>query len=273
MEDAECVEFLQWALPRLRLRWRGFRRVRRQVCRRLAARLQELGLTDLAAYRSYLDSHPGEWAALGLLSRATISRFYRDRHLFEALEEDVLPTLARAAAGEGRKTLRAWSAGCASGEEPYSLAIAWRFGVAPSFPSLELRILATDVDEAVLERARRARYEAATVREVPPERLREAFTEEDGAFSLRPELIRDVSFARHDLRAGTPGGFFDLVLCRNLAFTYYEEALQREVCDALAVCLRIGGALVVGAHEALPAAAGSFEPWSRGIYRRVRRDA
>lgn len=273
MDDAKCVEFLQWALPQLRLRWRGFRRVRRQVCRRLAARLRELGLTDLAAYRSYLASHPGEWAALDLLSRVTISRFYRDRHLFQALEEDVLPTLARAAADEGRETLHAWSAGCASGEEPYSLAIAWRFGVAPKFPSLELRILATDVDEAVLERARRARYEAGSVREVPPERLRQAFTEEDGALSLRPELIGAVSFTRHDLRAGAPGGPFDLVLCRNLAFTYYEEDLQRQVCDVFAACLRSGGALVLGAHETLPRAAGSFEPWSRGIYRRVQRDA
>jgi chemotaxis protein methyltransferase CheR len=77
--DAECVDFLQWALPRLGLRWQGFRKVRRQVCRRVARRIAELGLADADAYRLYLERNPQEWDALAELCRVTISRFWRDR--------------------------------------------------------------------------------------------------------------------------------------------------------------------------------------------------
>src|SRR5438477_9810042 len=128
----DCVEFLQWALPRLRMRWDGFRKVRRQVCRRIERRSRELGLTDLAAYRDYLERRPDEWARLDALCRVTISRFYRDRETFAALEQEVLPALAR-----GGAEIEVWSAGCASGEEPYTLALLWKLELA----RLSLRIL------------------------------------------------------------------------------------------------------------------------------------
>ena len=90
MKHDDCVGFLQWALPRLRLRWPGFRRVRRQVCQRLGRRLRELGLGELQAYQLYLGNHPTEWQVLDGLCRITISRFYRDRTIFVALEREVL---------------------------------------------------------------------------------------------------------------------------------------------------------------------------------------
>jgi chemotaxis protein methyltransferase CheR len=136
MSDAECVAFLQWALPRLNLRWQGFRKVRRQVCRRISRRLAELGLADAAAYRAYLEAQPQEWAVLGGLCRVTISRFWRDQAVFEVLCDTVLPALGA--------PVSAWSAGCASGEEPYSLVLAAdQAGIA-------IRILGTDVDPPCL---------------------------------------------------------------------------------------------------------------------------
>jgi chemotaxis protein methyltransferase CheR len=81
MTDAECVAFLQWALPQLRLRWHGFRRVRRQVCRRVSRRIAELGLKEADAYRAYLEGNLHEWNVLAGLCRITISRFWRDREL------------------------------------------------------------------------------------------------------------------------------------------------------------------------------------------------
>jgi len=95
--DRYCVTFLQWALPQLRMRWRGFRRVRRQVCRRLAKRLADLGLPDLAAYRAFLLVHPEEWKRVDAACRITISRLYRDRSVFDVLAQEVLPELAAAA--------------------------------------------------------------------------------------------------------------------------------------------------------------------------------
>ncbi len=242
MSDAGCVAFLQWALPRLRLRWPGFRRVRRQVCRRVAGRVRELGLPDLASYRTFLESQPAEWEVLDRLCRVTISRFYRDRAVWEALAREVLPALG--------PEPRAWSAGCASGEEAYTLALLW-----------ELRIVATDVDEAVLRRARAGVYAAGSLKKLPPELRDRGFLPEGVRWKIRPEIAACVSFLRHDVRAGAPDGPFDLVLCRNLAFTYFDEELQCDVAATLASALRPGGALVVGAHERLPDGATGFEPW------------
>ena len=189
--------------------------------------------------------------------------------MFASLERDVLLALARAAAGEGR-SLAAWSAGCASGEEPYTLALIWSFGVAPAYPGLEMEILATDVDPVVLERAQRGCYEPGSLRDVPEDRRLRGFDVEHGLFHVRPELRRCVTLVRHDVRSGAPGGPFDLVLCRNLAFTYFDLELQADVCATLAGCLRVGGALVVGIHESLPDRAAGLVPWpgARAIYRR-----
>ena len=117
MRDADCVRFLQWALPRLRLRWAGFRKVRKQVCKRIARRLGQLELPDLAAYVSLLSRRPEEWEHLDGLCRVTISRFYRDRAVFDCLGNEVLPELAAQARARGQRALRAWSAGCASGQK------------------------------------------------------------------------------------------------------------------------------------------------------------
>lgn len=266
----DCVAFLQWALPRLGMRWAGFRKVRRQVCRRVLARAGELGLDGFDAYRERLEADPEEWRALEPLCRVTISRFLRDREVFLRLGEELLPELAAAAAARGAGRLLAWSAGCASGEEPYSLALAWRLGPgAARFPELALAVLATDVDLTLLARARRARYEASSLREMPADWRRRAFQREDGLWRLLPEHRRGVRLAAHDVRSAPPAAVFDLVLCRNLVFTYLAEAEQRSIGEHLAGLLVPGGALVVGSHETLPAglAAGGLEETSPCVHR------
>ena len=122
--DRECVAFLQWCLPRLGYRWRGFRKVRRQVCRRARRRLRALDLPDLAAYRDLLLRNPAEWSHLDVCCRITISRFYRDMAVFRTIGSTVLPALA-ARAAEEKRDVRCWAIGCASGEEVYTLRILW----------------------------------------------------------------------------------------------------------------------------------------------------
>ena len=114
MNDRECVAFLQWCLPQLGMRWGGFRKVRRQVCKRVSRRIDILGLADPDAYRLYLESHDDEWTTLGSLCRVTISRFYRDRGVFDGLRARVLPLLVEAASARGDDRVRCWCAGCAS---------------------------------------------------------------------------------------------------------------------------------------------------------------
>lgn len=255
---SDGVAFLQWALPRLGLRWRGFRRVRHQVLRRVRRRFEALGLSSFDAYRRYLGAHPAEWRRLEPLLRVTISRFYRDRGLFDALRESILPALAEAA-----HPVRVWSAGCASGEEPYSVVLA----AAHAAPAVEVEVVGTDIDPVVLERARRARYPRASTRELPEHWVREAFqprSEEE--LELDPNLRAQVHFERRDLRRDAPPpGPFDLVLCRNLAFTYFDEASQREALNTFASVMRPGGALVVGSHEPIPEDP-RFVPGRRSVY-------
>jgi chemotaxis protein methyltransferase CheR len=201
------------------------------------------------AYRLYLERNAHEWNALAGLCRVTISRFWRDRAVFESLRDLVLPALGPA--------VSAWSAGCASGEEPYSLVLA------AADARVEVHVVATDVDPGLLGRARRACYPESSLRELPADLRARAF--EDGC--LRPEYREPVDFLRHDVRDGAPGGPFDVTLCRNLVFTYYADELQLEIGRHLVRSLRPGGALAVGAHEAVPDAL-EVAPWpgARGVY-------
>jgi chemotaxis protein methyltransferase CheR len=249
----QCTALLQWALPRLGLRWRGFKRVRGQVCKRVHRRMDDLGLQRAADYRARLALDPAELALLDSLCRVTISRFWRDRAVFDRLRDDLLPALAALARARGEGALRCWSAGCASGEEPYSLSLAFRLAVLPRFPGMEIEILATDADPGVLSRARLARYPPGALRELPPGWGEAAFEPADGERRLRAGWRRGVAFRRQDLRRRMPAGPFHLVLCRNLAFTYFDEPLQRQVLRGLAARLAPGGLLVVGVHERLPA--------------------
>jgi len=270
VNDAECAAFLQWALPRLGLRWTGFRRVRGQVCKRLDRRMHALALSGAAAYKTYLAEHPTEWAALEALCPIPISRFYRDARVFDRLGEFVLPEVANRAARREPAAIRCWSAGCASGEEPYSLGLLWAHRVGPRYPQIALAIVATDVDEHLIERGRAACYARSSLRELPGEWINRAFNRQTDLYCLLEPWKACVDFYRQDIRVEQPQGPFDLVLCRNMAFTYFSEAVQRTVLARIANRLREDGFLVIGRHESLPAGA-PFLPSDRahGIYRKA----
>ncbi len=259
MPDVDCVDFLRWALPQLRLRWTGFRKVRHQVCKRIRRRVRDLDLPDLAAYRRHFAAHPDEWRALDAMCRVTISRFYRDKAVFDTLASTVLPQLARRAMSRDRPTVTVWSAGCSSGEEPYTVALLWEFMLRPDFPRCRILVLGTDGQPSLLHRAQAARYPASALRDLPVDWLR-AFERRRDEYQLQIQYRASVHFAAHDLRTGSPGGAFDLLLCRNLAFTYWDETLQLEAVRSIERALRSGGVLMVGAHEGLPPGSTSLIP-------------
>lgn len=269
MQDGECVALLQWMLPALGLRWDGFRRVRKQVCKRIARRIAELGLESVADYRSYLNAHREEWSMADSLCTVTITRFYRDKGVFAYLGSTVLPELGRHALDASRTELRAWSAGCGSGEEPYTLSLVWHFEVAHELPGLALRILGTDIDDRLLQRAHDAVYPAGCLADLPEQWRNAAFDETSTGWRLGSAYRDNVTFRRHDLRDEPPRGPFDVVLCRNLAFTYFDDATQLTTARRLRTVLNERGALVLGRHEGLPPGAPGFSAWSAGhkIYR------
>lgn len=276
MDDRAYVELLQQALPRVGLRFRGFKNVRRQVCRRIAARIAELGLHDPSAYARRLEEDPGELRVLDALCFVTISRFYRDGRIWDALRDTLLPSIVERAIAAGEPAVRAWSLGCASGEEPYTLSILWHLELASRFPSIALTIVATDRDEEVLARAARGVYEPSSVREVPIAWRARAFEAVAGgtALRVRDELRRSVSFERADARATAPDAPIHLVLCRNMAFTYWAEAEQRALCARLRERMVPRALLVLGNHEALPddPRALGFEPAAEAPHLYVRAD-
>jgi chemotaxis protein methyltransferase CheR len=265
--DAEAVEFLQWALPQLGLRWAGYRRVRGQVVKRLRRRLAALGLPDAAAYRDRLEADPAEWQVLRGRCAVTISRFYRDRGVWDALAGEVLSVAAGDAAAAGDQELRCWSLGAASGEEPYTLAIVWKLAVGPRHPGLRLRILATDVGDRVLARAQAAEYAWATLRDLPAGWIDQAFERRGHVFRLRDSFREDVELRREDVRLDLPEGTFRVILCRNLVCTYFDEALARRTLEGVVSRLSDDGFFVIGRHERLPPGA-RLQPWdaSLGIY-------
>lgn len=260
VKKTECVAFLRWALPQLHLRWEGFRRVRRQVCHRIQRRVEQLGFVDVESYRTYLATHHDEWGWLDAACRIPISRFYRNRGEFDFLSAEILPLLARRALAAGDDEIRCWSAGCASGEEPYSIALIWSLGVQRRFPALSLRVVATDVDPNLLERARHACYRASSLKDLPSDWVERAFVRSDELFSLRPEFHESVEFRSQDIRSEAPPERFHLILCRNLAFTYFDEDVQRSVALLLREHLDPGGILVLGSHEQLPQGVEGFSP-------------
>ncbi len=266
MRDQLCIEFLQWALPRLGLRWPGFRKVRGQVCKRIHKRIRELNLSDFRAYSAYLEQHAEEWGVLEPLCRVTISRFYRDQGVFDTLSEEILPQLAETAQQNGKRVIRIWSAGCASGEEPYTLTLLWKFRLQDRYPDLKLDLVATDIDAALLERARQACYPASALKDLPREWREKGFAQKENQFQLHPAFQTPVRWVKQDIRRQTPEGPFDLILCRNLAFTYYENELQVQVLRRIYEVLAPQGVLVLGTHEVLPEDGGRWRGWTPEIF-------
>jgi chemotaxis protein methyltransferase CheR len=275
MTDADYVQFLKAYLPQLGLRWQGFRKVRKQVIKRLKRRLRELGLQDLSAYTAYVEHHLEEWIVLDTCCRITVSRFYRDPEMFDALRHHVLPSLAQTVSVEKQRELRCWSAGCASGEEVYTLKMLWDWCLSSQFPELRLRIMATDADLHMLERARTGWYTLESLKALPCQWRAWGFDRCHRGYVVRQTLREGISFAEQDIRTDHPEGQFHLILCRNLVFTYFAQPVQREVIEQIAEHLVLGGILVVGKHESLPPSTRQMVAYDEphGLYQRVQASA
>ncbi|MGZ8440207.1 MAG: CheR family methyltransferase [Candidatus Deferrimicrobiaceae bacterium] len=244
----EFESFLVEVLPSLGLCPIAFNR--RNIRRRVMNRMESQGIHDFRAYLSLLRRDPSEREELRPLLTVTISRFFRNRRVFETLSRQVFPPLAAK-----ERPVRAWSAGCASGEEAYTLRILWD-GLPGDNPVLT--ILATDVDDACLHRAGKGLYPESSLREVPKAIVEKYFRKEEGRFRLREDVIGSVEFQNHDLQRNPPPGAFDLVLCRNAAFTYFAIPRRIAVAEAIAKALSPDGFLVIGRTEKLPPQAAEW---------------
>lgn len=265
--DLRYDEFLKEACPPLELEWRTYRR--RAARRRVLERMGELGLSRYQDYLKVLQADATEAEAFPNRIRLTLSRFFREHERWAQLSEALEVLLSEEESPAG---LRAWSAGCCGGEEPYSLAILWESGFAARYPGNRLAITATDIDGPSLRRAEEGCYDTPSLRELSPESRKEWFQRESNRWRLVEGPRRIVSFRKIDLLMDEPAGPFDLVLCRYLAFTYYRGERRRRAAARLWSALRPGGILFIGRKEGLaPADCSLFSPWREdtGIFRKV----
>lgn len=263
MEDAQFRRLLE----RFGLSWDGYRRVRKGVKKRIARHMQETGCRNVGDYIEAIEKDPELRVQFECLMTVSISRFFRDRELWEALQERILPMMA----GRPNRMVRAWSAGCASGEEPYSLKILWEYLRRSSASLPDLSILATDLCPEYLERARVAIYPPRSVREVP-DPMRSHFFEKiaRAKVALRPWLKGSIEWRVHNLLSDPPGTVFDLIFLRNNLLTYYQDELKIPAFAKVLESLAPGGFLIIGSHERMPFEPEDLERWdeSRHIFQK-----
>lgn len=239
---------------------------RTTMMRRVRRRMQLGQIEELADYLAYLRRTPGEVKTLGQDLLITVTNFFRDEAAFAALEEKVIPTLF---AGKGREeTVRVWVAGCATGEEAYSVAMLLLEEQAQREDPPQVQVFASDISEAALSRAREGRYPTAIAADVSPERLARFFREEEGGYRVREEARETVLFAEHNVLSDPPFSRQDLITCRNLLI-YLQRDVQDEVIDLFRYALKPEGFLFLGSSESL----SSVETFravdkKQGLYRR-----
>ncbi|MEW6636593.1 MAG: CheR family methyltransferase, partial [Actinomycetota bacterium] len=227
------------------------------IRRRLARRMVAVGAADIEEYRRYLETHPEEYRQLVNSFLIKVTEFFRDPELFEYLRQEVLPLLIEEARREGR-SLRIWSAGCATGEEAYSLAMLVSELLGDEAGFFDVRIFATDLDEDAVNFARRGVYPEGALAGLSEEQVRRYFVEEDGQYQVKKQVRGMIVFGEHDLARRSPFPRIDLVMSRNVLI-YFSPELQRRALLLFAYSLRDGGYLVLGGAETASPAGDLFE--------------
>ncbi|WP_373354308.1 protein-glutamate O-methyltransferase CheR [Pseudoroseicyclus sp. CXY001] len=221
------------------------------VYSRLARRLRKKGLPDFAAYVVLLNGPEWEAEKLDFLTALTTNttHFYREAHHFTRLEKEVLPPLIEAARKK-RGRVRLWSAASSSGQEPYSMAMSV-LRVCPEAASLDIKILATDIDPVIVNKAREAVYLPEEYQSMPADMRAECTQPVPGNYKLSPKVTGLVTFGILNLMDELPfRGPFDAIFCRNVAI-YFDKPTQVKVFTKLTHVLRPGGELFIGHSERL----------------------
>ncbi|MCC2959597.1 PAS domain S-box protein [Massilia sp. IC2-278] len=239
---------------------------RATMLRRLERRLQVRGLPDLPSYLDLQRRDAGESPALFRDLLIGVTRFFRDREAFAALEHKVVPQLFRDK-GPG-DTVRVWAAACSTGEEAYSLAMLLADHAASMAAPPAIQVFASDIDAQAIRTARAGRYPASIAEEVPPERLQRYFTMENGVYKVRRSLHRQILFAEHNLLRDPPFSSLDLVSCRNFLI-YLKPEMHWHLLGTFRFALRPGGYLMLGSAESVDDGSGRFAAVDAGnrIYR------
>jgi two-component system CheB/CheR fusion protein len=230
--------------------------------RRIARRMVQHGLADVEAYERFLNEHPDEVEALFRELLINVTSFFRDAEVFDFLKKSALPALL--ANRSESEPLRVWVAGCATGEEAFSLAMLLRELADELHRELPVQIYSTDIDADAIAVGRAGLYPPNIVEDVSPERLRRFFVKEEKGYRVRKEIREMVVFALQSVIKDPPFTRLDLLSCRNLLI-YLEPDLQDRLMPVFHYALRPGGVLCLSPSESIGNHLDLFEPIDRKL--------
>jgi len=225
------------------------------VHRRIARRMLLSKIDKPDAYANFLRGKPKELEALYSDMLISVTSFFRNPLAFEVLKKKVFPKLVQQPRD---KPLRIWVPGCSTGQEAYSIAMSFVESSEQAGRGRKLQLFATDVNEAGLDRGRAGLYAKSLVHDLPPERLRRFFVEENGDYRVARFLREMVIFARQNLLSDPPFSQMNLVSCRNLLI-YLEQDLQQKILPTFHYALKPGGFLFLGESESTGSLTDLFE--------------
>ncbi|MBW8907309.1 MAG: PAS domain-containing protein [Betaproteobacteria bacterium] len=255
--DPHFVALLEFLQVERGFDFSGYKRP--SLMRRVRKRMQLVGMEQFDRYIEYLEVHPEEFVQLFNTILINVTSFFRDEAPWDFLAKEVLPQILGAKGAH--EQVRIWSAGCASGQEAYSLAIAFTEALGPDAFRERVKIYGTDADEEALNVARLASYGAKDVETMPPELLKRYFEAQGNRFVFRPDLRRSIIFGRHDIVQDAPISRLDLLVCRN-TLMYFNAETQQKILQRFHFALNGGGKgyLFLGRAEMLLGHSALFTP-------------
>jgi two-component system CheB/CheR fusion protein len=253
--DPEWPELLAYLLEERDFDFHGYKPA--SLARRIRKRMEAAQLQSFRTYQDYLQAHPTEFATLFNTILINVTGFFRDPAAWDAVRAKALPEILGSKSRDD--SIRAWSAGCASGEEAFTIAMLLAEELGTDDYQRRVKIYATDVDDDALNTARHAAYTERQVEGVPPELLAKYFEHVDGIYTFRKDARRQVIFGRHDLINDAPISRVDLLTCRN-TLMYLNSETQARVLSRLCFALNPGGFLLLGRAETLMAHGHTFVP-------------
>ena len=227
------------------------------LVRRVQKRMQQVGLTSYSEYVDYLEVHPDEFLPLFNTVLINVTSFFRDPASWQVLAERILPHILDDKGAD--EPVRCWSAGCASGEEAYTLAMLLAEALGDAEFRQRVKIYATDADEEALAQARQGSYTAAQVGEVPAALRERYFDKANDRYLFRPDLRRSLVFGRHDLVQDAAISRVDLLVCRN-TLMYFNAETQGKILSRFHFALNRSGYLFLGKAETLLSHSNNFRP-------------
>ncbi|MEQ1779054.1 MAG: chemotaxis protein CheB [Nitrosomonas sp.] len=230
------------------------------ITRRIERRMLHHAIADTDVYARFLKENPAEVTALFKELLINVTSFFRDADAFGVLREEILPALCKDKTEQS--TFRAWVAGCATGEEAYSIAILLKEWMEENHHEFKVQIYSTDLDDEAIALARAGIYPSNITQEITPERLRRFFAKEDAGYRIKKEIREMVVFAIQNVLKDPPFTKLDLLSCRNLLI-YLGSELQNQLIPTFHYALRPGGVLFLSPSESIGNHTELFSPINR----------